>query len=292
MITLKSILDETVGMAFVLEKIESTLLRRFGALKGYRNSPVNQPLAKHIYACFDEEFLDVIEIVFRVPGCGGYHRGVTACNEIFDQECIGYELTPFVIDQPPRLPGTPLSGLHGDSPSITTFPQVIRKSEKVLHAGTIEPALQVLSDPRFATANSELVGGLVKLRKGEYQESIQACGSAIETVLKTICTVKKWPYTEHKDTLTDLTLICQSQGLFFPFLQTHPRRYWHHAEQAQCSWQRPEPRFHSDKRPRRAHGLFLLCERGLLDLAGQTVKFAIRGHSKPSAETPSADIDR
>lgn len=72
------------------------------------------------------------------------------------------------------------------------YPQIVLKSKQIPQKEIFEPALRLLADPRFATANKEFVDGLVHLRKGEFDDAITSCGAAFESVLKTICTIKKW----------------------------------------------------------------------------------------------------
>jgi hypothetical protein len=203
-----------------LEELVSLLLTQGGEVK--RGPGQSHPALEHIAACSNEEFLDVLELLFHTTYCCGGQPTVELINQILAEENIGFELTSFVYPpQPPLSGGKPRSSsiLAPPSPG-TQFPKVILKSEKMIHAETIEPALRLLADPRFATANSEFVAGLVHLRHGKYDDAIPSCGSAVESVLKTICTLKKWPYDKDKHTLSDLLTICGQQGLYPPFYQT------------------------------------------------------------------------
>ncbi len=51
-------------------------------------------------------------------------------------------------------------------------------------------------------------------RSGNYAETITKAGAAFESVLKTICTVRKWPHNPDKDTLTPLVNACKDGNLF------------------------------------------------------------------------------
>lgn len=86
-----------------------------------------------------------------------------------------------------------------------------------MHAEVIEPCLHVLSDSRFSTANIELMKAFEEYRKGAFAESITDAGASIESVLKTICSEKKWDYDKERDTCSKLLEICRAQGLFYPF---------------------------------------------------------------------------
>ncbi|MDB5347768.1 MAG: hypothetical protein JWP89_6145 [Schlesneria sp.] len=215
--TIKGLVDEYTGMGTVLRQIQTLLLREYGELKTAPGQNFGDPIQSHLIGCQDDMFLDFLELVFQVQGncCGA--RGVTELNRIFEEENIGYELTAYVVVESPRPANSPRSVFYGPSPQDIHFPQIIRKDDKVLHAGTVEPLLHLLSDPRFSTANSEMIDGLVKLRKGQYQDAIQACGSAVESVLKTIFTLKGWDYDKDKDTLDKLLKIANENEMFFPF---------------------------------------------------------------------------
>jgi hypothetical protein len=79
----------------------------------------------------------------------------------------------------------------------------------------IRPALQALTDPRFATANEEMKKAFEHQRKGDSNEdAITACGRAFESVLKTICEIKNWNYVADKDACAALIKACQDHNLF------------------------------------------------------------------------------
>jgi len=93
----------------------------------------------------------------------------------------------------------------------------MKKDEELLHSGTVKPCLAALSDPRFATAYQELTAAFEEYRKDKWADCITDAGAAVESVLKTICTHKKWPYDPNRDTCSTLLEICRSKGLFHPF---------------------------------------------------------------------------
>lgn len=219
--TISHVLRDRSDMRTVLLQMREILFRAYGYLAKPQVKIVYQPdddIVDHLNECSTDQFRDILELLFRVQGYGGGQAGVVAINEILEEESIGFELTPFVVipDQP-RGP-KPFSGsIIGPPAGSVQYPRVIRKSEKLIHAEVVEPALKLLVDPRFAQANSEFVDGLVHLRKREYDDAIISCGRAIESVLKTICTARGWTYDPHKDTCSTLLDICRKKGLFYPF---------------------------------------------------------------------------
>jgi hypothetical protein len=68
-----------------------------------------------------------------------------------------------------------------------------------VHEKVVQPALEALRDPLLATANCELLDAFEKVRKGNYPDAITSCGAAFESVLKTICKAKGWPYDPDRD---------------------------------------------------------------------------------------------
>ena len=84
------------------------------------------------------------------------NRVVAALNTIFEEERVGYELTEKQqIDT--GEPAMFLGRKTGFNAFRTVYPQIIRKDQHDTHVIAVKPALAVLSDPRFATANGELL---------------------------------------------------------------------------------------------------------------------------------------
>jgi hypothetical protein len=74
--------------------------------------------------------------------------------------------------------------------------QLIRIDNQFVHKSTVRPALQMLTDPRFKTANEEFLEGFDDYRKGDYDDCLTKCCTAFESVLKIVCSIKGWTYTE------------------------------------------------------------------------------------------------
>jgi hypothetical protein len=126
-------------------------------------------------------------------------------------------LTPFgqEIIEEVKPHGQPLYGL-GTAYRVI-FPTIVKKNEKLLHCQAVQPCLHVLSNTRFATANTELLNAFEEYRKGKYADAITDAGAAVESVLKIICTQKRWSYDRDKDTCSKLLDICRTHALFHPF---------------------------------------------------------------------------
>ncbi len=190
---------------------------------GYEAARVSDnPVINHFALCNDLMALEWIEFVFQ---CFHYRGGDSwrqTVNEIFQQEGLGYELTPFVEtivkgDKP--LTGAALyTGAAGYGDRIEyQYPQIIKKDDEYTHTEIVQPCLNLLSDPKFKTANEEMLRAHKEYREGNYDDAITDCGSAFETVMKTICEAKGWPYDKGKATCRDLIKVCKEKGLFPPF---------------------------------------------------------------------------
>lgn len=203
----------------VLDEVGLLIQEQYGGLRRphFEAARVsNDPVIQHFLGSDHLQALDFVQLCFGTEGnCGGQEM-VDVVNTMFDETGMGYELTPIVYAQQKsagrRSWGSPLA-----PPQVEQAPRIIRRDEKLLHQEVVQPALQLLADPRFATANAEFLNGLDKLRAGEWADAITSCGAAIESVLKTICTLKGWPYDPHKDTCSKLLDICRDKGLFHPF---------------------------------------------------------------------------
>jgi hypothetical protein len=177
---------------------------------------------QHWISCPTDWALDFLELLFRCPGYWNRQGAVELINQILQEEGIGYELTPYKItlpDPPPVPPGErPVSRPRfidpADIPSSVQYPQVIEKASEYMHEETIRPCLDLLTNPKFKSANEELLKAHKEYREGNYADAITDCGSAFESVMKTICEVKDWPYDKETATCRELVEICKDEGLF------------------------------------------------------------------------------
>lgn len=90
--------------------------------------------------------------------------------------------------------------------------QIIKISSEFLYGEVTKPALALINDPKFATANIEFINAHGLQMSGQYEQAIVEATKALESSLKTICNLRNWPY-DHRDTLTKLVETVISQGL-------------------------------------------------------------------------------
>lgn len=86
---------------------------------------------------------------------------------------------------------------------IIAFPMIVKVEEDVVYREAVEPALTILSLDRYGAANGEFRNALEHYRNGKFRESLTNCASALESVLKVICSEEGWPY-QQTDTLGEL----------------------------------------------------------------------------------------
>lgn len=97
--------------------------------------------------------------------------------------------------------------------------QVIRIGSQYVHAEVVRPALSVLSGKAFAGAQKEFLNAHEHYRQGRYEEAITDALKSLESTLKSICALRKWPYSEN-DTAKQLLDICVREGLIPVALQS------------------------------------------------------------------------
>jgi hypothetical protein len=201
-------------------EVQKALLQKYGGL--YRPAydaacAHKDPLLNHFLCCSDDMALDFIELCFRTrTGCGR-QQGVEAINEVFQEEAIGYELTAWreiETAEPAKLFDRTIGS--GKSYRIE-YPQIVKKDEQFTHEEIVRPCLIALGHPMLQTANAEMLTAFEDYRSGKYADALTSCGSAFESVLKTICDHFGWAYNPDKDTCSKLVGICRDNGLFPPF---------------------------------------------------------------------------
>jgi len=206
----------------ILSELGDLLMAAYGGLyrSGYEAARMSDdPVINHFMLCNDLMALDWIEFVFQCFHYSGDDRWRQTVNEIFKQEHIGYELTPYVKTivkgDKPMTPIALFSRASGYGDRVEyQYPQIIKKDDDFTHAEIVQPCLNLLSDPKFKTANEEMLKAHQEYRHGNYADAITDCGAAFETVMKTICEAKGWPYEKARATCKDLVDVCRDKGLF------------------------------------------------------------------------------
>jgi Abortive infection C-terminus len=197
----------------VLPEVEKSIFKQYGHIDespGLAQANIPSAAVMHFLSCSHEKLIDFLEFFFRAaPGFQGTYC-VEPLNAILREERIGYEFTPLITRD--AGPGN-MFGRSGGRKIEYDYPQAIRKSDEYGHQAIVRPCLDALADPVFATAHGEMLAAHDAYRQGNHAAAITSCGSAFESVLKTICDRKSIAY-DPKDTCSALVQKCQAGGLF------------------------------------------------------------------------------
>jgi hypothetical protein len=98
--------------------------------------------------------------------------------------------------------------------------KIIRIDSELIHSEAVKPALILLSDKQFKTANTEFLQAHDHYRHGRYKDSLNWALKSLESTLKTICDKRKWPFNPN-DTSKKLIEICFQKELISSFWQSH-----------------------------------------------------------------------
>ena len=152
-----------------------------------------------------EKTLDVTELSFRVidsrtrtydylqksDPSGDADRAIDELNRRFKEHGVGY---------------------------CFTDGRIIRIDSEFVHSEVVRPALVILNQKQYAGARQEFLKAHEHYRKGDTKESLNECLKSFESVMKSICDKRKWPY-DQRATASKLIGICFDNGLIPSFWQ-------------------------------------------------------------------------
>lgn len=97
---------------------------------------------------------------------------------------------------------------------------VLRVDSEYVHGEMVQPALLLLSDPRFAGPQQEFLTAHEHYRHQRYKEAIVEAAKAFESTMKAVCDAKGWLYppTATAKQLIDTLFM---QGFLPDYLQSH-----------------------------------------------------------------------
>jgi hypothetical protein len=150
-----------------------------------------------------EKILDVVELTFR------YANNAIRKNNFFYNKQLNVDKYIEELNQRFKEAGVGYQFESGE---------IIRVDSQFLHAATVKPALEILRGKVFKPVNQEFLTAHEHYRHGRYEESVTECLKVLESLLKTICTNKSWPY-DSTDTAKKLINIVLQNGLLPSFMQ-------------------------------------------------------------------------
>jgi AbiJ N-terminal domain 4 len=96
---------------------------------------------------------------------------------------------------------------------------IVELSSQFAHAEIVVPALLVLNEDRFATANVEFRKAHEEFRNQSYADCITDCGKALESVFKVIAGERGWPSVSDNSTMAKLIEAAVTNNLFPGYME-------------------------------------------------------------------------
>ncbi|MGA2253493.1 MAG: hypothetical protein ABSG53_02435 [Thermoguttaceae bacterium] len=91
--------------------------------------------------------------------------------------------------------------------------RLIKITESFTYQQAVRPALGVLARREFATANKEFMEAWDDFKKSDFDDCLTKCGSCFESVMKIICTKKKWAFDPKATAAPLLKTIIDGTGM-------------------------------------------------------------------------------
>jgi hypothetical protein len=97
---------------------------------------------------------------------------------------------------------------------------IIRIDSQLIHNFVVKPSLIVLHGKLYSNAEIEFLSAHTHYRDGKHREALVDCYKAFESVMKIICTKRKWPFDNNKST-NHLVDVLMKNGLIPSYWQNH-----------------------------------------------------------------------
>jgi hypothetical protein len=98
--------------------------------------------------------------------------------------------------------------------------EIIRIDSQHIHREVVLPVLQLLSAPRFESANKEYRSAHEAYRHGKPDDCVVGCGRALESVLKVIGRKRSWRFKDTDHTANKLIKAAIDAGFLAAYSQT------------------------------------------------------------------------
>ena len=131
------------------------------------------------------DFLELSLRHWRAPNTD--NDFVDAINRVLDEYDAPYLLTRYGFVE------EPIQGGRGDTyDKAVSFPRVYLKHDTVVQEQTIEPALELFSDPAYETPAKDFRTALERQKNGDYDGCVTSCAAAVEGTLKVVAAKNRW----------------------------------------------------------------------------------------------------
>lgn len=214
--------DETIGKDFiysnyepklfkdireVLEYVNQSLVKELGVfelpISNGTNNPTYFTKIANFFLSSTETDIDLSVIELMMLGITVFHddypnrydlkEAINDLNQRFREHGVGYQYE------------------NGE---------IIRVDSEFIHTEAVKPALQLLSNPIYKSAQDEFLNAHEHYRHKRYSESLIECLKAYESTLKIILDKNKWEYSSNA-TADELTGRIMQSGLVPEFWQQH-----------------------------------------------------------------------
>ena len=98
--------------------------------------------------------------------------------------------------------------------------EIIRVDSQILHTEAVQPVLALLREAAYKGAQSEFLNAHEHYRHGLQKEALTESLKALESVMKSICAKRKWPYDPNSPAMKLLQTLFDN-GLIQPFWTSH-----------------------------------------------------------------------
>ena len=199
-----------------LADISCNICKMFAEEKGLKSIENNdlESLERYIDSCSCDDFLDLIDFILGeyvenkeieedllenniniLPEyLSASKQAVKDLNHRFKQNAIGFEF------------------IKGE---------IIKKTNTVTHEKIVKPALKLLHNEEFRSAEDEYLKAFEFYRKNNNEEAISNASKAFESTMKIICKGMGYEYDKDKDTASKLLGILQKNKFYPSYLNNH-----------------------------------------------------------------------
>lgn len=183
-------------------------------MESLRPDSIVSDILSFLFSCSDEHFLDAIEYLFQLPNYQELSMSeevvVEQINEFLSIDNLPYYVTKKVwID----YKGTDRFGNESKFSKLGEPVRVVCKESEILHQNAIIPTLSLLRGEGLNNVNSEFLGALKDYRHGNYRDALTKSNSALESMMKVICSKRKYKYSEHDASNKLLKTIIENSDL-------------------------------------------------------------------------------
>jgi hypothetical protein len=198
-------------------ELHSVLAREKGLfVLGQGDTPLDRCADYLLSATNIEDILDTVEVTFRLI----YKLSL-------DEHRWHLEANRRNLKQRPNEAITELNFRFREAGVGYQFEsgQIIRVDSRYIHAEAVKPALVLLSDPRFKGPHEEFLHAHELNRTAKpndhkkLEDAIAGALKALESTLKVICDLSKWPYPPNATAIPLIKLVIE-KGLIPPLLQS------------------------------------------------------------------------